>query len=126
MEFEVYERKSRPAATSPLIGIQAAGSFSFNAASYELIRKHRPDDDELWVELLFDGDRKVIGFRAVEPQRVNSYPVRKQPQSNSYLSTGKGFLRYHGVSLGTSRHYDGEEFSNGVVGFVLKDGDLED
>ena len=119
MGFEVYERKSRPAVTDPIIGIQSAGSFSFNAAAFDLIRRHRPDDDELWVEVLFDGDEKIIGFRAVEPKRINSYPVRKQPASNSYLSTGKGFLRFHGVVLGKPRQYDATEFPDGIVGFVL-------
>ena len=127
MEFEKYDRKWRLAGTTPRIGIQKVGNFSFNAATYELLRKPRPDDEELWVEFLFEHAMNIIGFRAVDSLMVhNSYPVRRPRGSKSYMLTGKGFLRHHGVSVGKLRYYDALDCGDDVVGFLLKDGDLED
>ena len=124
MPFQIYERRSRPSVTDPVMAIQSRGMLSFNSAAFELIRDHRPDDEETWGELLYDPDEDIVAVRAVKPGSGNSYPIRKQKLANSYLMTAKGFLAYHKIPIGQVRHYRIHEFGDGIVGFSRGEDEL--
>ncbi|MEJ1815949.1 hypothetical protein [Clavibacter michiganensis] len=72
MGFIVFEKGSAPIKTVPSVTIQRRGLFSINRAAWEMLGNTEA------VELLWDADEKIIGFRPSDIANVNAYPVRPQ------------------------------------------------
>ena len=147
MSFEVFERKSRPTSTVPTVGLQTRGTMSLNAAAFELLTMEKPkrpdrspvkpgkqkakagkrplEEYEALVEFLFDKERAIVGLRVAQPTGLNSYPVRRQPQSESYLVTAKAFLTYHGIQTDQLRRYTARLYDGEILGFSLKEDELK-
>ena len=126
MAFEVFKRRSRAISTKPVIAIQNRGTVSLNAAAHALfttIRKHTEGD--LYIQFLYDAEHKLVGFRPVAPETKDSYPVRKQPQSESYLVTGRGFFSYNGIPTDGVRRYAARILEDDIVGFGLEEDELK-
>jgi hypothetical protein len=111
------------------MAIQKRGTISLNGVAYTMVRGEEKGegkgDDTLYVELLFDPEKRAIGLRAVPPKTANSYPVRKMPRAQTYLMTARGFLRYYGVPVGQHRQYTATELAPGIIGFTLREDDRE-
>jgi hypothetical protein len=148
MQFELFERKSRPTSTVPMIGVQTRGTMSINAAAFELLAstkgkgaaraiKERAtkrlgkqtakvgDGADALVEFLYDRTQQVVGLRLATPESLNSYPVRRQPQSESYLVTAKAFLTFHKIPMDKLRRYTARLYEGNVLGFSLRDDELK-
>jgi len=97
--WEAFTRRATPVVSGPLVTIQKRGTISLNRAAHELLGAPPA------VELLFDVDEHVIGFRPVDPGVHHAYPVRKQPSSFSYLVAGQAFAKYYGIPIGETRRY---------------------
>ena len=121
MPFEVFNRTSFRAYRNPMCTIQKRGTFSLNAAAFGAIRGDHEVTDTLYVVLLFDRSRKLVGFRRASEDEPNAYPVRKQANSNSYLVAGKIFCRHYEIQIGQARRYKARDLGEGVVGFSLDD-----
>ena len=106
--FETFTRRSTPTVAQPLVSIQRRATISLNQAAFEALGKPAT------VELLFDREEQMMGFRAVEPTARHAYPVRKQPTSNSYLIGGQAFCKHFGIPTGATRRYEAR-----VIGDVL-------
>jgi hypothetical protein len=146
MKFEVFERKSRPTVTIPVVGVQTRGTMSLNAPAFNLLAstaksakpspKQSPKTDvrqegrrkkqtakvgdaDALVEFLYDRESRVVGLRLASPNSLNSYPVRRQPVAESYLVTAKAFLVYHQIPTDKLRRYTAHLFEGGVLGFSL-------
>ncbi|OQJ57062.1 hypothetical protein CmiCFBP2404_15805 [Clavibacter michiganensis subsp. insidiosus] len=97
MPWEVYAKGSAPAPTTPSVTIQKRGLMSINRAAYEAIGK--PEG----VELLWDPERKLIGFRPAPLTNQNAYPVRTQvtnpekADKGPWLIAGTRFTQYIGM-----------------------------
>jgi hypothetical protein len=124
MSFEMFKRRSRAISTRPVIAIQNRGTLSLNAAAYALLQQVRPQED-MWVNFLFDRETKTVGLQPVDPESKDSYPVRKQPQSLSYLTTGRGFLAYYGIEATRLRRFEARIYDNTLVGFSLIKDELD-
>lgn len=102
MPFEVFEKSSAPLARVPSVTIQKRGIISINRAAHTLIGSPEA------VELLWDGERKLIGLRPSKETEPNAYPAR--PQS---AKTGKGpiviagtmFTQYYKIDTSQSLRY---------------------
>lgn len=77
-----------------------------NAAAYRLlkgenrvIKKHprRKSETDIFVELMYDRGNRAIALRYATPDNPNSYAIRKQPHSDSYLISVKGFLKHYEI-----------------------------
>ena len=93
-----------------------------NASAFRLIYETRPKgQNDVFVEFMFDADNKVVGMRAVSPGvSGNAYQVRKQPSSESYLISGRGFLKYYNIPIDSVRRYKARILNNEkFVGFSL-------
>ena len=145
MQFELFERKSRPTSTVPTIGVQTRGTMSINAAAFDLLvstaggkrsTKQQPqitskrsgkqtakaaDGADALVEFMFDKKEQMVGIRLAPPNSLNSYPVRKQPQAESYLVTAKAFLTYYGIPTDKMRRYTARLIDGTVLAFSLKE-----
>ena len=77
------------------------------------------------MKFLYDPDRKLIAFRPVAPETPDSYPIRKQPASESYLATGRGFFSYYGISTSEGvKRYRLRTLEGGLAGFSLVDDEI--
>jgi hypothetical protein len=139
MAFELFERKLGRTSTTPTIGLQKKGTLSLNAAAFALLTgtqtgksiKNTPAPSTkksasgklpvLYVEFLFDRARQIFGMRVASADGRNSYPIRKQPGSESYIVAGKAFLEHHDVKLGTLRRFTPRVYEGNVVGFSLSE-----
>jgi hypothetical protein len=138
MAFEVFTRKSRPTSTVATIGIQTRGTFSLNAAAFQLLveaqkgkralsetvkkaeGKTEKGGKDVFIEFLYDSDRKMAGIRIAPPDSQNAYPLRKQKAAESYLVTGKAFLEYNKIDHGKLRRYTGSIHEGGILGFAVE------
>ena len=126
MPFEEFRRRSRPITGQPVIGIQNRGTISFNQPAYNLMAAITlPVDSNLSIKFLYDSDRKMVAFRPVPPDTADSYPVRKQPASESYIATGKAFFSFHGIDTKSGvKRYRIRALEGGIVGFSLVDDEI--
>ena len=126
MAFEEFRRRSRPITGQPVIGVQNRGTISFNIAAYNLLAAIRPPvNANLSIKFLYDPDRKLVGLRPVAPDTPDSYPVRKQPASESYLATGRGFFSYYGIDTSSGvKRYRLHTLEGGIAGFSLVDDEI--
>lgn len=84
------------------------GLFALNELAYDSLK--RPDA----VELFYDPDEKVIGFKGSTREEPDSYAVRHNTK-HSYQVEGRSFMRYYGIPEGaTGRRYKAE-----MVGDIL-------
>ena len=142
LQFELFERKSRPTSTVPTIGVQTRGTMSINAAAFDLLvktgtrsSKHpvapskrsgkqtakASDGADAMIEFMYDKKEQVVGLRLAPPDSMNSYPVRKQPQAESYLVTAKAFLTYYEIPTDKMRRYKASLIEGSVLAFSLKE-----
>jgi hypothetical protein len=124
LAFEVFNKKAAGRLKKPTITVQKRGTLSMNAAAAAFLAGGEAPN-ELLVELLYDRERKVIGLRRTETENVNTYKVRKQPKSDSYLVAGKAFTQYYEIPTGEARRYLAKEFEDGILGAELA-GDYSD
>ena len=122
-EFETFNRRSAIATKEPMVTIQKGGIISLNAAAFEALGGQVGVVDEMPVHLLFDSTEQIIGIRKAEVG-PNTYIVRKQPNSRSYLVTGKAFTRHYGIDTRQARRYKAQIFGN-VLGVDLKSDHVE-
>jgi len=111
--FEVFNRRASPRSTEPLVTIQKRGTMSFNRAAFEAIGEPEA------VELLFDRDERVVGFRPVGADVPHAYRPRKQGNAYNYIIAGQAFTQYYGIDTGTARRYPAAMF-DGVLAVDLK------
>jgi hypothetical protein len=83
------------------------------------------DGAEALIEFLYDKTEQVVGLRLASPTSLNSYPVRRQPESESYLVTAKAFLAYHGIGTDKLRRFVARLYEGKIVGFSLKEDELK-
>ncbi len=124
--LEMFRRRSRAATDQPTVGIQLRGAFSLNAAAHKLLLEKRPKaaEGDLFVQIFFDRVTKVVAFQSVVAESDNAYVVRKQPNSASYILTGRGFTSYYGIDTSTTRRYRLRELPHGLAGFSLLDDEI--
>lgn len=97
--FEVFNRRAAPVTTQPLVTIQKRGTMSFNRAAFEAL------GEPAAVELLFDRQERIVGFRPVDVDVPHAYRPRKQGHTHNYLVAGQAFTQHFGIETGTARRY---------------------
>jgi hypothetical protein len=114
MPFEVFEGRAATASKNPMVTIQKGGSFSLNKAAYRLM------DEPETVELLFDREEMLIGFRAVSPTSPRAYTVRPQGKNAAtFMVAGQAFGKYYDLDTTTARRY-AVEMRDGILVLDLR------
>lgn len=112
--FEVFDQKRRQTAKTPLVSLQARGSFSFNEAAYDAMGRPKQ------VELLFDPNERIVGFRPTDGDVPHAYPIHKQPNGRTFQTGGgKAFCQHYEIPTGQSRRFEGKMY-DGILGIDLK------
>lgn len=102
MGFEVFQKSSAPVSKVPTVTIQRRGLISMNRAAHGLIGA--PD----FVELLYEGERKIVGIRATTEDNPNAYPARPQSTANNkgpIMVAGTVFTRFYDIPTEESRRW---------------------
>jgi hypothetical protein len=139
MQFQLFERKSRPTTTVPVIALQTRGTMSLNSVAFEMLMSTKtaatappapakagkqtaktPDGADALIEFLYAKDEQAIGIRLAADGSMNAYPIRKQQNSETYLVTAKAFLGYHGIQFPELRRFR-PRLHEGMLVFTLKE-----
>ena len=102
MAFEVFEKSSAPLAKVPQVTVQRRGTISVNRSAHALMSEAEA------VELLWDRDRRVIGFRPAPVDAPNAYPVRPQnarQKAGPLLIAGYAFTKFYGIDTSSAVRY---------------------
>ncbi len=103
MAFEVFTKKLAPLANEPYVTLQKRGTISMNKAAHHLMGS--PDA----VELLYDAEAKMMGFRAIKENVEHAYAIRsmggQKTESSTYMVSGRAFFRYFDIDTEVARRY---------------------
>jgi hypothetical protein len=116
--FQVFDKRAVPISGEPMVTIQRKGPISLNKAAFHALGK------PAFVELLYDPDERVVGFRPLKEQLPHAYPVRAQGRSNTFLIAGHAFMKYYGIPNEVSTRYVAKMFDE-VLGVDLKQKGIE-
>jgi hypothetical protein len=116
--FQVFDKRAVPISGEPMVTIQRKGPISINKIAFHAMGK------PAFVELLYDPDERIVGFRPLQEQLPHAYPVRAQGRSNTYLIAGHAFLKFYGIPNEVSTRYVAEMFGD-VLGVDLKKKGIE-
>jgi hypothetical protein len=117
--FQVFDKRAVPSSVEPMVTLQRSGPISLNRVAYHAI------GEPSHVELLYDPDEKIIGFRAAVGQPAHAYPVRVQGHAtHSYLVAGLAFMKHFNILPKVSLRYVAQMYDD-VLGVDLKEKGLE-
>jgi hypothetical protein len=110
MPFETFTKRMIPVSKAPFVTVQKRGTLSFNAAAHALLGS--PE----YLELLFDPENQIIGFRAATDTVQHAYPIRpvnaNKSGTGTYVVSGRSFTHYYKIDTETARrfnvHLDGD------------------
>ena len=110
MPWQVFDKRAATASKNPLVTIQRGGHFSLNKAAYQAMGE--PET----VELLFDREEGLIGFRPVDATNPRGFPVRPQGKNSptTFMVAGQAFAKHYEIDASTARRY-GVEMKDGIL-----------
>ena len=111
--FQVFDKRAVPMKKRPQVTIQAKGTLSFNASAHHLLGEPKA------VELLYDREERIIGFRPTKPDGLNAYPMRSVSAGGNFVVAGIAFLKYYDIPFGIPIRYEAK-FADGVLMVDLK------
>jgi hypothetical protein len=111
--FQTFDKRAIPMKKRPQVTIQAKGTLSFNASAHHLLGEPKA------VELLYDREERIIGFRPTEPDGLNAYPMRPVSAGGNFVVAGIAFLKYYDIPFGVPVRYEAD-FADGVLMVDLK------
>lgn len=72
------------------------------------------------VELLYDPDERIVGFRPADPSKGTAYAVRATEPSGSYAVAGVAFVKHYDIDTTTARRWP-SQVEDGVLCVRLDD-----
>jgi hypothetical protein len=116
--FQVFDKRAVPISGEPMVTIQRKGPISINKIAFHAM------GEPPFVELLYDPDERIVGFRPLKKQLPHAYPVRVQGRSSTFLIAGHAFLKFYDIPNEVSTRYVAEMFGD-VLGVDLKKKGIE-
>jgi hypothetical protein len=118
--FEVFKKRMVPLTGAPYATIQKRGTVSLNKAAHHLLGSPEA------IELLYDAESRVIGFRTVETSVEHAYTVRSMggasrsdTAATTYMISGTAFFNYYEIDTSEARRYP-VELVDGILCLDLK------
>ena len=103
MAFEVFTKRMVPLVQQPYVTLQKRGTISMNRSAYHAL------GEPAAVELLYDREASVVGFRAVEPTVEHAYALRamgaRKEDSGTFMLSGTAFFKYYEIDTSEARRY---------------------
>jgi hypothetical protein len=119
MAFETFKRQRVPIGGQPAVTFQRRGTVSLNRAAYDAL------GEPTTVELLFDRERKLMALNKVATDTAHAYPVRPFGKGNTFLVSGKAFMKFYGIEIGPARRWIGKPEPDGLLVVDLNEDPLE-
>ena len=98
-KFEVFDPQEASRVVAPFVSLQRKGTFTLNRAAYEALGQASH------IELLFDRQEQVIGFRPVDSSKPTAYAVRSTDPSGSFAVAGLAFVKHFGIDTQVARRW---------------------
>jgi hypothetical protein len=113
-KWETFTFRSKPVSSKVMrVSLNPRGTFSLNHATFEAMG--HPEA----VELLFDRESKVVGFKPVGLDVRHAYQVRTQKNSKSYLVGAQAFCKYYEIEPPQTMAFE-PELADGILEVDLK------
>lgn len=87
----------------PLISLQLRGSFQINRAAHELMGSPSK------VHLLFNRNKRLIGFKEAKEGEPATYNVRKALNSSTYVVSAQAFTNHYDLKVTETRRYEAKK-----------------
>lgn len=119
MPWEPFDKRSAAASKAPMVSIQRKGPFSLNKAAHELMGSPEA------VELFFDREQQLVGFKPTSLTSPRAFPVRPQGKNaGTLMIAGQSFTRHFGIDTSKARRYP-VEMRDGVLVLDLRGESVE-
>lgn len=120
MAFETFTKRMVPLVQQPYVTLQKRGTISMNKAAHHLL------GDPEAVELLYDADASLVGFRAVDSKVEHAYAIRAmaahKEDSGTYMVSGTAFFKYYKIDTSEARRYPATLNDDGILCLDLSSG----
>ncbi len=108
-QFEEFTQRNTPASSKLMrVSLHRKGNFSLSQAAYEALGKPKS------VILLYDRQKRAIGFKPAQGEVRHAYAVRTQKNSKSYLVGAIAFCQHYDVDASKTRTFEPQ-----LVGGIL-------
>jgi hypothetical protein len=90
-----------PLAEKPYVTVQKRGNMTLNRSAHAAL------GEPTAVELLYDREAQIIGFRAVDEGVEHAYPLRPQggKDTGPFILAGMAFTKYYGINTTQARRF---------------------
>jgi hypothetical protein len=116
-EFEFFEGSATIHSTTPQATVRRSGHLILTQAAVELL-----GEGVERVQVGYNAKTGAVGIRPAPEGGRGALRLRKQPNSRSRLIDAKRFFAHHGLKLGQARRVPVEDFSGGLIGFMVDGG----
>jgi hypothetical protein len=99
MPFEVFSKRRAATSGRAYVSLQKKGIFALNHAAFALL------GEPAAVELLFDVQHQIIGFRASDADSEHAYAVRLNAKGTSHLISGTLFAKHYGIPIDQAQRW---------------------
>jgi hypothetical protein len=99
--FEEFTQRNTPASSKQMrVSLHRKGNFSLSQAAYEALGKPKS------VVLLYDREKRAIGFKPVQGEVRHAYTVRGQKNTKSYLVGAIAFCQHYDIDTSKTRTFE--------------------
>jgi len=110
MAYEVFKRQRVPLAQEPYVTIHRRGTIALNTPAWLALGSPAA------VELLFDREKSVMGFRVADDMADHAYRLRQNGTSaSSFVLSGTAFFQYYGIPLVTEARRLSAHMDDGIL-----------
>jgi hypothetical protein len=99
----------------PRVALQTRGNISLNQAAYKAL------GEPVAVLLMFDKTSNAVGLQPASLDAKHVYPIRKQPNSKSYMIGAVAFCKHYEIDVSHTRAFS-PQVEDGVLVFDLDKG----
>jgi len=115
MGFEVFTKRMARAANKPYVTIQKTGIIALNHAAFVALGEPPA------VTLLFDREKRMVGFRVAELSQEHAYAVRVNAKGTTHMVSGALFTRHYGIPTEVASRWLGRINYDGMLTIDLKE-----
>jgi hypothetical protein len=109
MQWEHFEGKQfgRTARQEPRVTLGTRGTIYMNGIAYDAFERPAA------VEMLFEGNRRVIGLKPIDPRRDNAFAVKHHGTKGSYQRiSAAAFCTHHRLKYGRTLLFEKAEIDD--------------
>jgi hypothetical protein len=115
-KFEQFTGRATPASRKALrVAIQTRGNMSLNQAAYTALGEPKA------VLLLFDSESRAVGLQPTSEATRHAFPVRRQPNSKSYIIGAASFCKHYEIPVEATRAFE-PVLEDGILVFEIDKG----